>query len=791
MMDQQFAQLESQYGLPAGLLSAVQQQESGGDANAVSPKGAIGAFQFEPETAQQYGIDPTDPTQAAHGAAMMLSDLSKKYKGDVPSMLAAYNWGQGNLDKQGIENIPSETQKYIQKVTASLPSSDEWEPVNQASNLDEWEPMEENKAPPTVQSQSNFSDDLSPKNILRNTVKDYQNIKNAITDIPSQMASGASDLADLVTMSDDPGFEKAKADFNEKYQKGTATSSDYKNLFLAGENASPGGKFLGATRLFPPFAAGASAFQNVINPALENLAEKIGMDKEDVPIAEQALAFLGGKSLPEKNVMPDSINKVASKVEATGRDVFGRPAILPQGMNKTADSAQPLIVSNNGVREGINAFRSFQDTDGIDLNKTADTLEQMQKTNPDARAIDAMTKTEGDIPTGANIQGLARSIANSPGQGRTMIAQMSGRARQAANRIGTLFDSAISNLPYSKVQSDAIEAREGTSPIYQKAFSANQNMMTPKINQILNRPAGQAALKQAATTMQNDGTLLGVSDPDLVQQAALTGQAPTGIGIASGLKMQTLHYVKQALWDSANSPENFNKFGQRTAAGNAILGQYHDLLSEINSNDATRQPNQPNSGLYAQANQKYSTGARQEAALKQGQQFNTMRPEEITDYLNDKSISNPEKAAWLSGARDKLSSMASPKAPGVNPINTFNKVGLLKNLNAIAGKNSEGLLTAIENEAHMATNDSLLGNSQTAANQAFQASPTTPHTLPARIAGEVPVLGGLIGYGIDKALAKNNAKMSADAKAVVARILTSKNPDELRALSDKQGANNK
>ncbi len=115
-----FTALEKQYGLPLGLLSAVQYQESRGDANAVSPAGAQGAFQFMPNTAKQYGIDPFDPDQAALGAAKMYADLAKKYDNDVPSMLAAYNWGQGNLDKHGLEKAPSETRNYIKNITARM-----------------------------------------------------------------------------------------------------------------------------------------------------------------------------------------------------------------------------------------------------------------------------------------------------------------------------------------------------------------------------------------------------------------------------------------------------------------------------------------------------------------------------------------------------------------------------------------------------------------------------------------------------------------------------------------------
>lgn len=114
------SQLEKQFGLPSGLLAAVQKTESGGNPNAVSPKGALGAFQFMPLTAQEYGIDPMNPDQAATGAARMYSDLLTKYNGDLPSALAGYNWGQGNVDRKGLENAPSETKNYISDIMGSI-----------------------------------------------------------------------------------------------------------------------------------------------------------------------------------------------------------------------------------------------------------------------------------------------------------------------------------------------------------------------------------------------------------------------------------------------------------------------------------------------------------------------------------------------------------------------------------------------------------------------------------------------------------------------------------------------
>ena len=112
--------LEQQNGLPQGFLSAVMHAESAGDPTAKSKSGATGLFQFMPDTAKQYGIDPADPQQAAEGAARMYGDLSKKYNGDMPKMLAGYNWGQGHLDRNGIEQAPKETKDYIDKITTAM-----------------------------------------------------------------------------------------------------------------------------------------------------------------------------------------------------------------------------------------------------------------------------------------------------------------------------------------------------------------------------------------------------------------------------------------------------------------------------------------------------------------------------------------------------------------------------------------------------------------------------------------------------------------------------------------------
>ncbi len=114
-----FSDLENRYGLPPGLLSSIRKTESNGNNNAVSPKGAQGPFQFMPETGKQYGLDNIsafDLAKSSQAAARYIHDLMEHYQGDVTKAVAAYNWGQGNLDKYGLGAAPAETRNYVSKV---------------------------------------------------------------------------------------------------------------------------------------------------------------------------------------------------------------------------------------------------------------------------------------------------------------------------------------------------------------------------------------------------------------------------------------------------------------------------------------------------------------------------------------------------------------------------------------------------------------------------------------------------------------------------------------------------
>ncbi len=119
----EFGALEGKYGLPAGLLSSVAATESGGDPYAVSPKGAKGPFQFMDGTARDLGLkgmDVYDPHKSADAAARYLRYLLDATGGDLEKTLASYNWGLGNVQKKGMDNLPSETRNYVPKVMAGM-----------------------------------------------------------------------------------------------------------------------------------------------------------------------------------------------------------------------------------------------------------------------------------------------------------------------------------------------------------------------------------------------------------------------------------------------------------------------------------------------------------------------------------------------------------------------------------------------------------------------------------------------------------------------------------------------
>ncbi|CAA2103991.1 lytic transglycosylase domain-containing protein [Variovorax paradoxus] len=117
----------SKHSIDYELLQALIATESGFDAQAVSPKGAMGLMQLMPATAQRYGVAADkratiekklfDPRINIAAGSRYLRDLIAMFPGQIELALAAYNAGEGAVQRAG-NKIPNykETQNYVQTV---------------------------------------------------------------------------------------------------------------------------------------------------------------------------------------------------------------------------------------------------------------------------------------------------------------------------------------------------------------------------------------------------------------------------------------------------------------------------------------------------------------------------------------------------------------------------------------------------------------------------------------------------------------------------------------------------
>ncbi len=125
MADKQQAylsELEQKYSLRRGTLDAIWNQESTRGANdSTSVAGAIGPFQLMPSTAKQYGVkNPRDFVSSADGAARIMRDNLSTFSGDYDQALAAYNWGAGHVQRQGMNRLPTETRNYVKNTMRAI-----------------------------------------------------------------------------------------------------------------------------------------------------------------------------------------------------------------------------------------------------------------------------------------------------------------------------------------------------------------------------------------------------------------------------------------------------------------------------------------------------------------------------------------------------------------------------------------------------------------------------------------------------------------------------------------------
>lgn len=109
--------LSPEYGVSPRLVMAVIRAESNFEPGAISPKNAQGLMQLIPETAVRFNVKkPFDPEQNIRGGLAYLRWLLAYFEGNVALVAAAYNAGEGAVNRY--RGIPpyAETRGYVKRI---------------------------------------------------------------------------------------------------------------------------------------------------------------------------------------------------------------------------------------------------------------------------------------------------------------------------------------------------------------------------------------------------------------------------------------------------------------------------------------------------------------------------------------------------------------------------------------------------------------------------------------------------------------------------------------------------
>lgn len=128
-------QIAPRYAIDPKLVMAVIQAESGFNTSALSPKNAQGLMQLIPATAERFGVKDTwNPIENIRGGTAYLNWLMRHFAGNVEWVLAAYNAGEGAVEKH--HGVPpfEETQTYVKRILGNYQKTTHPVPPQPAEN---------------------------------------------------------------------------------------------------------------------------------------------------------------------------------------------------------------------------------------------------------------------------------------------------------------------------------------------------------------------------------------------------------------------------------------------------------------------------------------------------------------------------------------------------------------------------------------------------------------------------------------------------------------------------------
>lgn len=371
-------------------------------------------------------------------------------------------------------------------------------------------------------------------------------------------------------------------------------------------------------------------------------------------------------------------------------------------VNKISDKAakSSAIASNEIGKSGGKAFRLIE--------------EKLRKDYPDPKdfkkALNQYFSTKGEslIERGKDSVGnLAEGAGVYPSGAKAATEFFKDKVSNASDVLKDASSRAISSSKnyYDTLDNIVEEGRKKAAPLYAEAFRSNPSVGSPLISKILRTPEGKSALSEAVKNMQNEMALVARPDPELTEimreMVNLGKMDYSKGGVASGLKLKTLDYVKKAMDSTIDRAYKNGDAGE----ARRIIGLKKALVDEMDVSDA--------SGAYVKARKTSGDYLSNKDAIEAGSNFLKDDKEIVKRYYD--SFGPTERKSYKAGVIKSISDKIDNSFDGANVARLFNKSSTRDKLESILNKKEYAALMEKANSVDKIykLRNQITGNSRT------------------------------------------------------------------------------
>lgn len=403
---------------------------------------------------------------------------------------------------------------------------------------------------------------------------------------------------------------------------------------------------------------------------------------------------------------------------------FAAPFVLPVAGTALGLAAKPItsaldIISKNQIKNSI--IQNGGKISDVSDKAISKVIERLKADFPDPieyqNALNKFIYGQKSLAEigGARTTNLAKGSAQYPSGEAAAKEFIYPKAAAIPEKVKSNVSTSVSkNTDYYSTLDDVIsKGQEKASPLYREAFSANPSVSSRNIDNILSTPAGKKALSGARTIMQNDRSLMGLPNKelgDISRELAQMGKmAETEGGVASGLNLRSLDYVKKSLDDQYSIAV---KAGEKSNA-RAILDLKKSLVDELDKADK--------SGAYAKARKTAGDYLSASNAMDEGLNYHLLDADLLKRKMADMGATDREafKVGVVKKIRDDIdkatsSNMATGGRDVVSAV--FGNQAKMNKIKSIIGEKQFTKLQSdlVDNQKIYALRNEVLGGSPTA-----------------------------------------------------------------------------